>query len=1046
MKKAGGLIIGRKNDVTEKKLKSEETRKGSAEISRYLAFISYRHNASDSRAALALRRGIESYHVPPDSPIPKKRKVFRDADELPTSTDLGKDIDDALEGSAYLIPICSEEYMKSKWCLSEIRRYIALGKKDRILPVLLSGSPETAMPEEIRDLPAAVDLRNVSGSRMLEREVRQSAVPELLSLMSGDTVSRIKAQERKFRLAVSLSVLAVAASGLTGFAAYAMHTAEQISRNNLLIAEAIEGAKAAEAEADRERKSALLGKARYLAEQAQEKITEGSLTEAVATALSALPEDLAGDLPVSDEAIAVLRMALCMQSDRYQLVRSVKVDFPVERSGRISGKTNSITVSGEGKIAAIDRDTGEFTDITEGYNRVVKEVLDRGLERGYTNIEGINAGSRGYAIFHEKGKQLYSEEIGQGKEYHYTLNGEPFLADHALYNGALLAWIREPAEGQKASAALFGLEQEEAVAEIVTDTPIIAADFDAGSRVAAVEEDGTMGIYDVKTAEKLRELDGKFRFVRYYRNAPGYLCVMQDGSGCLIDGDTFEKKYTFRAPAPILSLDFCQQKDYILAVCEDDVRIFDNEENKQGSMLFELGLPEAPSAAFWKDGVTGTGTKFYLVFEDRVDFYELDPEKDMELMEGRPLFDGGNTRWKSPFYSLDGNYVFLQSGAEVSKWDVRTGDRIWTADCSKGSAYLGDSCFLSDDGRSVWGMDKSGLGIEKLDAETGEILYATKWLEGTGHNDIHLPKESPDGSLGVITTGKYSHRLMVFDTETGDLRWEYDLGILQDDRDVKACFSDDSREVRVLQWAVEPGVSGRNLVFRRMDAQNGRILEDRALTTAKMDNYKRIYLFRGESFAAAVDFSPGGKGFDSEEVTVSVVDLDSGELTASFGHHGQDIAVSQCFEGGLVLTWKEPDEENELEERCVRIGKDGPEGERYWRSSPEGRRLFVTPETLRNFRGEEAFISLEGEMRRISDDVLLLGTGGMKSSEDVAAAPDGSSLCLSSGYKSGKLTTALLLYASSPEKLVLKAENRMKGEMPDSKILRLEPDGGRKND
>ena len=129
--------------MTEKK-QNEEARKGPAKSSGYLAFISYRHNAADSRAALALRRGIEGYHLPPDSSIPRKRKVFRDTDELPTSTDLGKDIDEALEGSDYLISVCSEEYVKSKWCLSEVRRYIALGKKDRILPVLLSGTPETA--------------------------------------------------------------------------------------------------------------------------------------------------------------------------------------------------------------------------------------------------------------------------------------------------------------------------------------------------------------------------------------------------------------------------------------------------------------------------------------------------------------------------------------------------------------------------------------------------------------------------------------------------------------------------------------------------------------------------------------------------------------------------------------------------------------------------------------------------------------------------------------------------------------------------------------
>ena len=74
-------------------------------MDKYLAFISYKHQARDQRISGLLRRGLESYAIPRGTRISKNRKVFRDTDELPTSSDLGKDIEDALAGSGWLITL-----------------------------------------------------------------------------------------------------------------------------------------------------------------------------------------------------------------------------------------------------------------------------------------------------------------------------------------------------------------------------------------------------------------------------------------------------------------------------------------------------------------------------------------------------------------------------------------------------------------------------------------------------------------------------------------------------------------------------------------------------------------------------------------------------------------------------------------------------------------------------------------------------------------------------------------------------------------------------
>ena len=138
---------------------------------RYLAFISYRHKDKDRQVSALLRKGLENHRLPSGCPLDRKRKVFRDTDELPTSSDLGADIENALKDSEWLIALCSEEYIQSKWCQREIEDWVSSGRKERILPVLISGTPETAIPESIRDIEPAGDLRSLEGKEILSPRI-----------------------------------------------------------------------------------------------------------------------------------------------------------------------------------------------------------------------------------------------------------------------------------------------------------------------------------------------------------------------------------------------------------------------------------------------------------------------------------------------------------------------------------------------------------------------------------------------------------------------------------------------------------------------------------------------------------------------------------------------------------------------------------------------------------------------------------------------------------------------------------------------------------
>lgn len=118
----------------------------------YHVFISYRHNDRDKRIAEELQKRLEKYKVRnPETGRMEWLTVFRDQSELPTSNDLGKNIETALEASDYLVIICSRDYQKSIWCMRELSYFRELhsNSNTRILPIITEGELEECFPPEI---------------------------------------------------------------------------------------------------------------------------------------------------------------------------------------------------------------------------------------------------------------------------------------------------------------------------------------------------------------------------------------------------------------------------------------------------------------------------------------------------------------------------------------------------------------------------------------------------------------------------------------------------------------------------------------------------------------------------------------------------------------------------------------------------------------------------------------------------------------------------------------------------------------------------------
>ena len=205
---------------------------------KYKAFISYSH--ADEKWASWLHKALESYRPPkqivgrqtPMGEIPARfAPVFRDREELATSTSLGDTLTEALRASACQIVLCSPNAAKSRWTNEEILAFKRLGKADRIFALIIDGepgasdNPETADQEcfppaliyelgednelsEIRTEPIAADARP-------GKDPKQAAKLKLLAGMLGvgfDDLRQREVQRRQRRL------MALAAASLVGMA------------------------------------------------------------------------------------------------------------------------------------------------------------------------------------------------------------------------------------------------------------------------------------------------------------------------------------------------------------------------------------------------------------------------------------------------------------------------------------------------------------------------------------------------------------------------------------------------------------------------------------------------------------------------------------------------------------------------------------------------------------------------------------------------------------------------------------------------------------
>lgn len=341
---------------------------------KYTAFISYRHGGTDEYVAKTLHTMLENYRVPGRiaSKIGKKKagRIFRDVDELPSSSSLYNNIEEALGQSEFLLVICTPRLQESKWCMREIELFKKIRGSDHIIAVLAEGEPQDSFPyeithrlvngEEVEVEPLAADVRGETPAKQKNKMKVEKL--RILAAMLHCEFDQLRQRDRQRRRQKALAAGGVSLAVICAFLAQTM-------RENMILQKQVRKTQSAQSY--------------LLAEYSDSAFKADNPKLAAMLAMEGLPENLGDSRPFEGAAMASLTNA--MQTYDYQKGYTVKCSVPTKT-------IDAVMVSPyDDYVAYIDLTSSteytlHFYDIEKG-----ETVADFPVDPDYNGYQGCNS-------------------------------------------------------------------------------------------------------------------------------------------------------------------------------------------------------------------------------------------------------------------------------------------------------------------------------------------------------------------------------------------------------------------------------------------------------------------------------------------------------------------------------------------------------------------------------------------------------------------------------------------------------------------------------